>query len=225
MIDKETIDAAVHIAGLRDKENRPDAYERSVWSEPETLMTKEQTAKHYQDLTGEPPPWEAKPEPTKPEPTKPEPTKGKQIMTQHENTIAAIDRTILKQALDAVMTSASSDETRPNLAGVLLETDPKAGLLRFVSTDGHRLTKLETAANPEFEVKAGSVLLPYRDVKALIGVLRSKGPAASYPEPFTIRVNDGRVGFHGVIDGSVTEIKAADATVPAIRESDPRLRG
>lgn len=129
-------------------------------------------------------------------------------------TLAAIDRTALKNALDAVMSSASADETRPHLAGVLLETIAKDNVIRFVSTDGHRLTRLDVPALPDSDTVDSSHLLPYREAKALIGVLRSKGPKPCYLEPIEIKFGSGRVTFEHVIDGSSTAIKPADEQFP-----------
>jgi len=112
------------------------------------------------------------------------------------------------------MSSASADETRPHLAGVLLETRTADNTIRFVSTDGHRLTLLDVPALPDFDTVDGSHLLPYREVKALIGMLRAKGPKLGHVDPITIGIDDGRVMFTRLMDASSSTIKPADETFP-----------
>jgi DNA polymerase-3 subunit beta len=52
-----------------------------------------------------------------------------------------VDSDVVRTLIDRVVAFASSDETRYNLAGVLLEKQEREGksLLRMVGTDGHRL--------------------------------------------------------------------------------------
>jgi len=50
----------------------------------------------------------------------------------------------LREMIDKTLFAVSTDETRFNLSGVCTET-PEAGILRMVSTDGHRLALLERA--------------------------------------------------------------------------------
>ncbi len=56
-------------------------------------------------------------------------------------TPVAVDADVFRKLVDCVGSFASSDETRYNLAGVLLERQERDGIsfLRMVATDGHRL--------------------------------------------------------------------------------------
>lgn len=54
---------------------------------------------------------------------------------------AKVDGAVLREMIDKTMFSVSSDETRFHLNGVFFECDGASG--RMVSTDGHRLSKVE----------------------------------------------------------------------------------
>jgi DNA polymerase-3 subunit beta len=54
---------------------------------------------------------------------------------------AAVDAPTLREMMDKTLFSISSDETRFHLNGVYLESD--GAIARMVSTDGHRLSKVE----------------------------------------------------------------------------------
>ena len=136
-----------------------------------------------------------------------------------EHTKFAIERDTLVKALTAVMTSASKDETRPHLAAVLVETRPDDGLIRFVSTDGHRLTRLDVPAFPEWNVDAAELVLPAKKVEALIKALR--GARQSYPEPITVSADGRSVTFRNEVTADVTGFSASDETFPPYEKVIP----
>jgi DNA polymerase-3 subunit beta len=63
---------------------------------------------------------------------------------------------VLRQMIERVLFSASQDESRYALNGVLVESS-SPGVARFVTTDGHRLAMIEREA-PGFSVERGSIL-------------------------------------------------------------------
>ena len=58
----------------------------------------------------------------------------------------------------------SQDETRPHLAGALFEATP--ALVRMVTTDGHRLTKIERTLDAPGEATF-TMLMPQKGVSEL----------------------------------------------------------
>jgi DNA polymerase III sliding clamp (beta) subunit (PCNA family) len=127
----------------------------------------------------------------------------------------SMERGQLVGALKAVMPSASADLTRPHLAGVLLETLPDQSLARFVTTDGHRLTRLDVALHPEFEAPkaATKVLLPHDSVKGLIATLKSTARDAAHPINISIAGN-GSVKFDDPCNSSSSSVQGADENFP-----------
>jgi DNA polymerase-3 subunit beta len=89
----------------------------------------------------------------------------------------------LKKALQQVVFAASSDESRPVLTGVLLQTSD--GKLRIAATDSYRLAEKTLGANKN-EV---NLLIP---ATAMHDVLRIVGDSA---DPVTITHNDQQVLF------------------------------
>ena len=78
-----------------------------------------------------------------------------------------VDAAVLREALDKVAPTISQDSTRSHLNGALLEVG--GGLLRAVSTDGHRLTKVDRVAATTFSTKG--FILPLPGVQELLKFL------------------------------------------------------
>ncbi len=92
----------------------------------------------------------------------------------------SIDGDLFRRLAEAVVSFASSDETRYNLAGVLMErTEPKEGaFLRMVATDGHRLAMAEGEAGDIGDLFASrKVLVPKKGVQE-IRKLAESGPGS-----------------------------------------------
>jgi DNA polymerase-3 subunit beta len=68
---------------------------------------------------------------------------------------------VLREMITRTLFAVSSDETRLNLSGILLEA-PEKGKLRIVATDGHRLSMI-TRATAE-GVTAAGVIIPRKGV-------------------------------------------------------------
>lgn len=73
---------------------------------------------------------------------------------------AAIPAKTLAEMLDKTAFSVSTDETRYNMSGVFVEKgeDGKKAVLRMVSTDTHRLSKIEKTLDKAPELPAGAIL-------------------------------------------------------------------
>ncbi len=84
----------------------------------------------------------------------------------------AIDREALLETVDRVARSASRDESRPVLTGILVRFE--TGKLVMVATDSYRLSVKETelvAAAPELEA-----IIPARALQELVRLSSSSGP-------------------------------------------------
>lgn len=78
---------------------------------------------------------------------------------------SAIPAKVLAEMLDKTAFSVSTDETRYNMSGVFIEKaeDGNKPLLRMVSTDTHRLSKIEKTLDKAPELASG-VILPRKGV-------------------------------------------------------------
>ncbi|MBI5235488.1 MAG: DNA polymerase III subunit beta [Deltaproteobacteria bacterium] len=95
--------------------------------------------------------------------------------TIDETKLSAFDKDILKEMIDKTAFAVSTDETRYNINGFLLEKDDK-GMLRMVATDGHRLALVEKKDSTAFlgDEKKG-VLLPKKGVNEIRRLLDEEG--------------------------------------------------
>ena len=98
------------------------------------------------------------------------------VSVSPESLLGLVDRTYF---------AASTDETRYNLNGVYFE--PVAGAMRFVATDGHRLSMADAAIEGDFKLKKG-VILPRKGIAELRKLL-SEAMEGSEEKP------KGELGF------------------------------
>ncbi len=78
------------------------------------------------------------------------------IPDHREVKYAKVDAAALREMIDKTLFSVSSDETRFHLNGVLFESDGQKG--RMVSTDGHRLSKIERTLTGGPQLAAGVII-------------------------------------------------------------------
>lgn len=92
-----------------------------------------------------------------------------------------VDAEAFRRLVDRVSSFASSDETRYNLAGILLERNESGGksLLRMVATDGHRLAIADDEV-PELGGLLGEkrVLAPRKGLLEIRKLAESGGPGS-----------------------------------------------
>jgi len=77
-----------------------------------------------------------------------------------------IEGRVFREMIDKTLYSVSTDETRYNLTGVLLEPTKATPGLRMVSTDGHRLSVIERPLSKAPAMKKG-VIVPRKGVQEL----------------------------------------------------------
>jgi len=83
------------------------------------------------------------------------------IPDHREVEFATVDTAVLREMIDKTLFSVCNDETRFHLNGVLFESDGHTG--RMVSTDGHRLSKVERALEGAPALTAG-IIVPKKGV-------------------------------------------------------------
>lgn len=116
--------------------------------------------------------------------------------------------------------SMSADDTRPHLAGALLEAEPE--VLRMVTTDGHRLSKAEKRV-PQGGRGSLSLLIPAKgihELKRLLEELRTENKNNANG-PGTIELGHSGPNVFVKRDGTLMSIKLVDATFPAYQQVIP----
>lgn len=129
----------------------------------------------------------------------------------------SVDSELFRKLVDRVGAFASSDETRYNLAGILLEKLESDGktFLRMVATDGHRL------AMADGEVPGLSALLGERRVLApKKGILEIKKLAEGGPGALSLSASD-KFLFAGKGDTELW-VRLLDAEFPDYRQVVPK---
>lgn len=95
-----------------------------------------------------------------------------------------IDAGVLRQMIDRTLFSVSNDETRYHLNGVLFESDGSRA--RMVSTDGHRLSKVEREVE-SLPTLAQGIIIPKKgmqEIKRVIDSARKVSLAVKTPYIF-----------------------------------------
>jgi DNA polymerase-3 subunit beta len=116
--------------------------------------------------------------------------------------------------------SMSSDETRPHLAGALLEGDGK--LVRMVTTDGHRLSKAEYKQQGSGKLLNFHMLVPGKGVGELRKMIDEAKSAKSDDGPASVGVGSiaGNAFFrHGEV---LLSVKLAEEQFPPYAKVIPK---
>lgn len=121
-----------------------------------------------------------------------------------------VDPRTLAEMISKTIFSVSSDETRQHLAGVLFECDGKVG--RMVSTDGHRLSKVERKLEGG-PVLATGILIPRK------GVLELRRVVEGREAPVGLGVKDGQLIVKA--DEIGLAVKLSDSQFPPYQQVIP----
>jgi DNA polymerase-3 subunit beta len=95
------------------------------------------------------------------------------VPDHREATYTTVESAVLREMIDRTMFSVSNDETRFHLNGVYFESDGSKA--RMVSTDGHRLSKVERTIANGPKLSAG-IIIPKKGLVEMKKVLES-GPS------------------------------------------------
>jgi DNA polymerase-3 subunit beta len=127
------------------------------------------------------------------------------------DTAVTVPATAFVETINKVARSASRDETRPILTGVLVSASGQE--LRMVATDSYRLSVKETALeeplNGSFEAN-----VPARALQELARVAQQAAP-----EQLTAGVQDNQIVFE--VDGTVLSSRLIDGQFPNYRQLLP----
>ncbi len=132
------------------------------------------------------------------------------IPDHREVKFCEVDADVLREMIDKTIFSVSNDETRFHLNGVLFESDGKTATM--VSTDGHRLSKVERALSGGPKLSAG-VIIPKK------GILEIKRALDSVSGACQIAVATPYIFV--VARGISLAVKLIDATFPPYAQVIP----
>src|SRR4051812_3941146 len=116
--------------------------------------------------------------------------------------------------------SMSTDDTRPHLAGALLESDGAS--LRMVTTDGHRLSKAEKKVETAGK-GALSLLIPAKGIHELKRLLDEAKSESKGTEGGAGTIGIGQAGSNVFLrrEGTLMAVKLVDAAFPAYGQVIP----
>lgn len=121
-----------------------------------------------------------------------------------------LDAATLAEMIDKTIFSVSSDETRRHLSGIFMEW--QAGTLRMVSTDGHRLCKVEREVGEGLVLESG-VIVPRK------GVLEMRRLLEGVEGTCDVGLHEGNL-FVRAKDVSLS-VKLVDAQFPPYKQVVP----
>lgn len=104
-----------------------------------------------------------------------------------ESTFAPIEANVLAELIALTSPSMSTDDTRPHLAGTLVESEGE--MIRMVTTDGHRLSKAEHrlgSVGPAFALR---MLVPYKGISELKKLLEDARSTQAKDEQGAVTVD------------------------------------
>jgi DNA polymerase-3 subunit beta len=128
-----------------------------------------------------------------------------------EEKLARFEPQRLKEMVDKTSFAVSTDETRYNINGFLLERE--GNLIRMVTTDGHRLAKIEKEAEGIPGEKEG-VILPRKGVTELRRLLEEK------EETFSLGITKKNATMKK--DSTVINIRLIEGEFPDYKQVVPK---
>jgi DNA polymerase-3 subunit beta len=140
-------------------------------------------------------------------PTLPQPDKDAKAQT--------LEASVLATLIGATHFSISNDETRPHLSSALFESDGE--WVRMVTTDGHRLSKME--ARVEGRSSAGNMLIPLKGVNEL---RRLCDEAAGKGDSAELKIVQAGPNAFFELPGFQFSVKLVDAQFPPYQQVIPQ---
>lgn len=120
--------------------------------------------------------------------------------------------------------SMSTDDTRPHLAGTLLEYDLKSKTLTAVTTDGHRLSVAHTPLTTTQGTMDMSVLIPHRGIvetKKFLEEIKSTTKKAETPPEVRVQSDRTARSMRLSYEGTELTVKLADEQFPPYKQVVP----
>jgi DNA polymerase-3 subunit beta len=127
----------------------------------------------------------------------------------------SVEAEVLGDLITKTQYSMSTDDTRPHLAGALFEGEGK--LVRMVTTDGHRLSKIDHKLDDSAPMLSFSMLVPNKgitELKRLIDDAKAdaKGTKEEGRPQIAVATSGGSAFFKR--EGIVLSVKLADEQFP-----------
>lgn len=128
-----------------------------------------------------------------------------------------LDAPVMSRLISSTHFSISTDETRLHLSSALFELEDNR--LRMVTTDGHRLSKMEIRA-PEVS-GSGSMLIPLKGILELRRLCDEAISDGSSDEPPKIRLLKAGPNVYAELAGFRFSVKLVDAQFPPYQQVIP----
>lgn len=127
----------------------------------------------------------------------------------------SLDAEVLGDLITKTQYSMSTDDTRPHLAGALFEGEGK--VVRMVTTDGHRLSKIDHRLDDGSPMLSFSMLVPNKGIAELKRLIEdAKADAKSTKEEGRPQISVATAGGSAFFkrEGIVLSVKLADEQFP-----------
>lgn len=128
-----------------------------------------------------------------------------------------LEAAVMSRLISSTYFSISTDETRLHLSSALFELEDNR--LRMVTTDGHRLSKMEVRA-PEVS-GSGSMLIPLKGILELRRLCEEAISEAEDEDGKKIRLLKSGPNVHAQLAGFRFSVKLVDATFPPYQQVIP----
>jgi len=142
------------------------------------------------------------------------------IPDHREADFREVDAAIVREMIDRTLFSVCNDETRFHLNGVLFESDGTTA--RMVSTDGHRLSKVERKLEGGPSLTAG-IIIPKKGVTELKKLLENDGKASlAIKTPYVFVRSESARGDKSPPDTMILAVKLIESQFPPYEQVIPK---
>lgn len=142
------------------------------------------------------------------------------IPDHREADFREVDAAVVREMIDRTLFSVCNDETRFHLNGVLFESDGTTA--RMVSTDGHRLSKVERKLEGAPSLTAG-IIIPKKGVTELKKVLENDGKASlAVKTPYVFVRSEAARTDKSPPDSMILAVKLIESQFPPYEQVIPK---
>jgi DNA polymerase-3 subunit beta len=142
------------------------------------------------------------------------------IPDHREADFREVDAAVVREMIDRTLFSVCNDETRFHLNGVLFESDGTTA--RMVSTDGHRLSKVERKLEGAPSLTAG-IIIPKKGVTELKRLLENDGKASlAVKTPYVFVRSESARGEKSPADTMILAVKLIESQFPPYEQVIPK---
>jgi DNA polymerase-3 subunit beta len=142
------------------------------------------------------------------------------IPDHREADFREVDAATVREMIDRTLFSVCNDETRFHLNGVLFESDGTTA--RMVSTDGHRLSKVERKLEGAPSLTAG-IIIPKKGVSELKRLLETDGKASlAVKTPYVFVRSESNRTEKSPPDTMILAVKLIESQFPPYEQVIPK---